>query len=273
MLAALAGVSLGFVLTFAPLSSPTAGIQGQAAVPASVEIEFFGTVQALSGTSLVVSGQIIEAVAGLPIPVGQSVRVVAALSPTGTLTAREIQPLATTSALGIVRLKGTLGTFNNDFMLLTGADGSSSLIETGGLPLVAPGTPPGTPLTLFAVSTGPGLWRALAVDDDGVSAAAADGQFVVGPAAQPFSTGRSSLAPVPTAITLPTTAAPAPLVTPIPPVSTPDDDDGTADQGRGDDGGSGDDSSGNSGSGGNNDDGNSGSSGNNDDDSGGDDDG
>lgn len=168
-----------------------------------VSIEFFGTVEVVGVSSIVINGVEVEGAPVSRITQGMNVRVVALAGADGRLTAQEIQLLAPALPPGIVRLSGLLSAYNGDFIVLMGETGMSQIIDINSTALDFSQARIGERLVLFAVAVEANRWRGLSVDTASASAASDQLPYLLGPVADSAVGTVSPMLPSPNAVPTP----------------------------------------------------------------------
>jgi hypothetical protein len=139
-------------------------LQGLVFAQTDLTVEFYGTIQSVNSTAIVINGQIVDVsdtIVNAPLAAGTSVRVQAVMLADGSFAARQIDVLPSGVIPGIVEINGTVTDFalpivtiNGQAIDITGTQISGSIVI-------------GQVVRVFAVAIAPGVWQARFVDAGG----------------------------------------------------------------------------------------------------------
>jgi hypothetical protein len=139
-------------------------LQGLVFAQTDLTVEFYGTIQSVNSTAIVINGQIVDVrdtVVNTTLAAGTSVRVQAVMLPDGTFAARQIDVLPSGVIPGIVEINATVTDFTLPIMTINGQAVDITGTEISGNIVI------GQVVRVFAVAIAPGIWQARFVDAGG----------------------------------------------------------------------------------------------------------
>jgi hypothetical protein len=145
-------------------------MQGLVFAQTDFTVEFYGSIQSVNSTAIVINGQIVDGrdtVVNAPLAAGTAVRVQATMLSDGSFAARQIEVLPSGIIPGIVEINGTVTDFALPILTINAQAIDISGTEISGSVVV------GQAVRVFAVAIAPGLWQARFVDAGGTLPGAA----------------------------------------------------------------------------------------------------
>jgi hypothetical protein len=139
-------------------------MQGLVFAQTDFTVEFYGTIQSVNSTAIVINGQIVDVsdtAVNAPLAAGTAVRVQAVMLPDGTFAARQIDVLPSGVIPGIVEINGTVTDFALPIVTINGQSIDITGTEISGSIVI------GQVVRIFAVAIAPGIWQARFVDAGG----------------------------------------------------------------------------------------------------------
>src|SRR5690606_27527880 len=136
-------------------------MQGLVFAQTDFTVVFYGTIQSVNSTAIVINGQIVDVrdtVVNSPLAAGIAVLVQAFLLTDGSFAARQIDVLPSGVIPGIVEITGTVTDFTLPIMTINAQAVDITGTEVSGSIVV------GQVVRVFAVAIAPGLWQARFVD-------------------------------------------------------------------------------------------------------------